>query len=341
MSIALGSLPVVFRTSCYVMRYLSGKDLSNLIPPATLVTAIETGLRDFAGRKALVPQRAHLDFGDNTLLTMPVFGEGSFGTKIVSVVPSNAARGVPVVNGLMILNDGATGVPLAVLDAASLTAQRTGAVGGVALKCTTPPDTDRVGIIGTGVQGTWQAIFACAVRKVHTLYFIARSDEKALRFVNGVSPHVSSVRFSRCADVQELLTKSQVVIAATTSSEPVLPANQALLANKHFISVGSFKPSMIEFPGLVYQLAQTVVVDSDAAQLEVGDLTEPLSRGLLQEANIVHLADLVSGKRTVDTTRTTAVKSVGMALYDLYAARAFLDAAERLGRGTPLDTRAG
>jgi ornithine cyclodeaminase len=318
------------------MRYLSGTDLIGLIPPATLVGAIETGLRDFAARKAIVPVRAHVDFGDNTLLTMPVIGEGAFGTKIVSVIPSNAQRKLPVVNGLMVLNDGATGLPLAILDAAALTAQRTGAVGAVGLKYTTPPDTNRIGIIGTGVQGTWQAIFACAVRKVHTLYFLARSEEKARHFIDDVSRHVPSVRLEACADVRELLGKTQAVIAATTSREPVLPAQRELLENKHFVSVGSFKPSMVELPQLVYELARDVVVDSDAARTEVGDIAGPLSRGVLREENIIHLADLVAGKRSVDASRTTVLKSVGMALYDLYAARAFLAEAERLGRGTSL-----
>lgn len=320
------------------MRYLSGKDLVDLISPTTLIAAIEEALCDFAAHKATVPVRQHVDFGDNTLLTMPAIGEGVFGTKIVSVVPSNATRGLPVTNGLMTLSDGVTGLPLAVLDAAMLTAQRTGAVGAVGLKWTTPLDAERIGIIGTGVQGTWQAIFACAVRRIRTVHFIARSDEKAQRFVDAVSRYVPSIRLSRCADVHELLTQAQVVITATTSSDPVLPADRELLENKHFISIGSFKPSMKELPYSVYQLAHQVVVDSDAAKSEVGDLIEPLSLGLLREENIIHIADLVVGKRSVDTERTTVFKSVGMALYDLYAARAFFAEAQRLGRGTPLDT---
>ena len=319
------------------MRYLSGKDLDDLVSPMTLIAALEQALRDFAENKTIVPVRQHVDFGDNTLLTMPAIGEGAFGTKIVSVIPSNAKRGLPVTGGLMLLSDRVTGLPLAVLDAAMLTAQRTGAVGALGLKYTTPLDIERIGVIGTGVQGTWQAIFACAVRKIQTVYFIARSEEKAQRFVDAVSRHVPSVRFSRCGDVYELLTQSQAVIAATTSRDPVLPAERELLEDKHFVSVGSFKPSMQELPLSVYPLAQQVVVDSDAARSEVGDLIEPLSRGLLRDEHIIHIADLVAGRRSVDIEHTTVFKSVGMALYDLYAARAFLAEAQQLDRGTRLD----
>jgi ornithine cyclodeaminase/alanine dehydrogenase-like protein (mu-crystallin family) len=320
------------------MLYLSGRDLADAVSPTILIAAIEQGLRDFALNKTVVPVRQHVNFADNTLLTMSAIAERVFGTKTVSVVPSNASRGLPVTNGLMTLSDGVTGMPIAILDAAMLTAQRTGAVGALGLKYTTPNSVNSIGVIGTGVQGTWQAIFACAVRTIHTVYFVSRSDESAQRFVDAVSRRVPVVRFSRCVDAEDILTKTNVVITATTSKDPVLPDDRQLLENKHFISIGSFKSSMKELPHSVYQIARQVVVDSDAAKIEAGDLIEPLSLGILHDEDIIHIADLVAGKRSLETDRTTVFKSVGMALYDLYAASAFLAEAKRSGRGTPLDT---
>ena len=319
------------------MRYLSDKDLVELVSPAALIAVLEEALRDLAAGLASVPPRQHVNFGSSTLLTMPAIGDGTFGVKIVSVVPSNAARELPSVNGLMMLNDGTTGVPLAVLSAASLTAQRTGAIGALGIKYTTPLDEDCIGIIGIGVQGAWQAIFACAVRPIRTLYFMARSDDRATRFVDEVSRRVPSVRLSRCLDVHELLSKTRVVITATSSNDPVLPADRKLLEHKHVIAIGSYRPSMRELPNLVYQLTQQVVVDSNEAKSESGDLIDPISLGLLPKEKIIHVADLVTGRRSVDIGRATAFKSVGMALYDLYAAQAFLAEAQRLGRGTVIN----
>jgi ornithine cyclodeaminase/alanine dehydrogenase-like protein (mu-crystallin family) len=319
------------------MRYLSSNDLFDLLSPQTLIAAVEEGLREFSRHEVIVPPRQHVRFDDGMLLSMPVIGRAAFGAKIVSVVPSNAARGLPVTNGLMTLSDRLTGVPLAVLNAASLTAQRTGAVSALSLKYMTPREVDSIGVIGTGVQGVQQAIFACAVRDIKVVHFTARSDEKAQRFVAGVARRVPRVQFSRCVDASELLSRTEVIIAASTSATPVMPADPALLKNKHFVSVGSFRPSMQELPSSVYQLADQVVVDSDAAKSEVGDLIEPLSSGLLREENIVHLADLVSGRIRIDVERTSAFKSVGLALYDLYAAQAFVAEALRLGRGTVLE----
>jgi ornithine cyclodeaminase/alanine dehydrogenase-like protein (mu-crystallin family) len=220
-------------------------------------------------------------------------------------VPSNVTRGLPVIHGLMTLSDGVSGQPLAVLDAAALTAQRTGAVGALGLKYTTPAEADSIGIVGTEVQGTWQAIFACAVRPVQTIYFVARDEDNAQRFVRQVLRQVPSVRMSRCKDVHELLSSTQVVITATTSSKPVLPDDRHRLEGKHFVSVGSFKPSVQGLPDFVYALAQKVVVDSDAAQEEVGDLIGPLSSGLISPDNVLSIAELVVGKRRIDTAGTT------------------------------------
>jgi ornithine cyclodeaminase/alanine dehydrogenase-like protein (mu-crystallin family) len=319
------------------MRYLSAKDLTDLVSPPVLLAATEQGLRDFAEGRTLVTQRQQMELGGVTLLTMPAMGEGAFGVKVVSIAPTNTARDLPVINGLMTLSDGATGVPLAILDAAALTAQRTGAVGALGLKYTTPSDVERLGIIGVGVQGMWQVIFACAVRRIRQVSFIARSDEKAKRFVDAVSRHVPQVSFTRCATGEELLAASQVVITATNSNIPVLPNDAELLENRHFISIGSYKPTMQELPDAVYQLAAEVVVDSDAAGDEVGDLINPIASGVLLKDNVIHLADLVAGKRTIEASRTTVFKSVGLALYDLYAAQAFFAEAQRLNRGTVLN----
>jgi ornithine cyclodeaminase len=319
------------------VRYLSAKDLDDLVPPATLVAAIEQALRDFAQGKVTVAARQHLQREEKTLLSMPVIGATAFGVKLVSVMPGNAARGLPVTNGLMMLSDGDTGLPQAVLNAAALTAQRTGAVGAVGLKWTTPADVDRVGIIGTGVQGTWQAIFACAVRPIRTVCFVARSEDGARRFVDAVTSHAPAVTLMRCRDAEELVRQCPVVIAATTSKQPVLPEDDTLLEGRHFISVGSFRPAMQELPTAVYRLAQHAVIDSDAARHEVGDLINPVAAGVVREDQVYHLATLITGERTVDVRRTTVLKTVGMALYDLYAAGAFVAEAERVGRGTELE----
>jgi ornithine cyclodeaminase/alanine dehydrogenase len=77
------------------------------------------------------------------------------GLKWIAGFPDNRARGLPAIHGLVVLNDPATGVPLAVLDAGPITAERTAAVSGVAIRLFAAKSTSaapRVAILGAGVQ---------------------------------------------------------------------------------------------------------------------------------------------------------------------------------------------
>lgn len=318
---------------CDQMIVLSDRDVGELLSPRELVSAIEDAARQHEAGRGLVPQRLHLDWDGNTLLTMPAVMSEMLGTKLVSVVPGNSTLGIPVTNGLMILNDAKTGLPLAMLNAAALTAWRTGAVGALGTLYMTPPNLDSVGIIGIGVQGTWQAIFACTVRPIREVFYTSRSLESEGRFRAVVDQHVPGVRVTRCANAAEVLARTSLIITATRSAEPVLPDEPALLEGKHFISVGSFKPSMQELPDSVFKLAGHLAIDSDFARHEVGDVMRPVERGLLRASDVFFIGQLVNGRRSVDVSGTTAYKSAGMALYDLVAAQMAYSEAKRRGIG--------
>ena len=316
---------------------LSDQDLSKLLSPPELVAAIEAAARLHDEGRTVVPQRLHLEWNGNTLLTMPAATAASLGTKLVSVVPGNASRGLPVTNGLMVLNDGETGLPLAILNAAALTARRTGAVGALGTKYMTPADLDSVGIIGTGVQGIWQAIFTCAVRPIRQVFYVCRSPASAKHFRTTLSHHLPGVELTSCADARELLARTGLIIAATRSAEPVLPDEPALLDGKHFISIGSFRPTMQELPDSVYRLAGELAIDSECARHEVGDVVGPVERGVLKETDVFFIGQLVTGRHSVDVNCTTAYKSAGMALYDLAAAEVAYEAAKRLRIGREIE----
>jgi ornithine cyclodeaminase/alanine dehydrogenase len=86
-------------------------------------------------------------------------GDGSddlLGMKWIGGFPANRARGLPALHGLVLLVDPTSGVPMAILDAAPITAERTAAVSGVAIVRFAPRVSGRatrVAIIGAGVQG--------------------------------------------------------------------------------------------------------------------------------------------------------------------------------------------
>ena len=77
----------------------------------------------------------------------------SAGMKWVSGYPGNQEKGLPYINGLLILNCPETGIPTAVMDCTRITAIRTGAVTGLAAKYLARKDSKIVGMLGCGVQG--------------------------------------------------------------------------------------------------------------------------------------------------------------------------------------------
>jgi ornithine cyclodeaminase/alanine dehydrogenase-like protein (mu-crystallin family) len=312
---------------------LSNDDLAGLLSPLQLIAVVESAVRAEDKNHLIMPMRSHVDWGNNSLFTMPVVGATNFGVKIVLVTPASAFRGLPVTNGVMILSDRETGVPLALLNAAALTAQRTGAIGGLGVRYLTPKATSSIGVVGCGVQGTWQAIFACAERPVKEVFSYCRSMAGFEKFAVTVCRHTAGVRITPCKSAREVVERTQLVITATTSVEPVLPDESRLLDNKHFISIGSYKPTMQELPDSVYRLAGRLAVDSEHACQEVGDVINPLRRGILKETDVFSIAECVMGKRTRDTARTTAFKSVGAAIYDLFVAQEFYLAAKSRGVG--------
>ena len=297
------------------------------------MTAIEAALRAHAAGECVVPQRHHIERQGNTFLTMPAVSGQAAGVKHVAVVPDNARRDLPVTIGVMILTSAQTGEPLALINAATLTAIRTGAVGALGLRYLTPSGAASVGIIGCGVQGTWQAISACAVRPIRRVFAIKRSAATFDSFCRALERHVPHVEVIACHTPVELLERTDIVIAATTSLEPVLPDDPALVEGKHFVSVGSYRRTMQELPDAVYRAAGALVIDTDGARAEVGDIVNVIARKILTDDDIFPLVELVLGRRQVDVNRTTAYKTAGSALFDLFTAQALYERASERGFG--------
>lgn len=148
------------------LRYLSAADVVAAMPalPERLVLA-EATMRGLAEGAELPPKiGVHPRPEGSFAHAMPAFltgraadGSGDrLGVKWVLGFPGNNAAGFPAIHGLVLLNDALTGIPIAILDAAPITAERTAAVSGVAIRAYPPPlagRPPRAALIGAGTQG--------------------------------------------------------------------------------------------------------------------------------------------------------------------------------------------
>src|SRR3954452_2742598 len=88
---------------------------------------------------------------------MPALGDGLAILKWISSFPHNPAAGLPTVLGTLLVSDARTSEPIAMLDARSVTALRTGAVAPVAARALAKEGAASVGIVGCGLHGAWAA----------------------------------------------------------------------------------------------------------------------------------------------------------------------------------------
>jgi len=315
--------------------YLTENDILKAVSVNDLLDAIEASMYIYENKEYHMPQRLHVDHEGNTLLLMPCFTKDCFGTKLVSLFPKNPERNIPVLNGIMVLNDAQTGLPLALLNGPALTALRTAAVGSVSIRHLTPENTQSLGIIGAGVQGFYQARVACTARSLKDIFIFDLYLEKTTALIEKLPKVIPDVKLHEASSVEDLLEKSQVVITATTSLEPVLPDKGELLTGKHFVGIGSYKPNMREFPEALFSLLKTVFIDTDHALEESGDLIVPLRNNWIKQEQVTTLGRFLIENRSTEElrTQTTFFKSVGMALFDVCASKLIYEKAIQKGLG--------
>ncbi|THB80639.1 MAG: ornithine cyclodeaminase family protein [Desulfobacteraceae bacterium] len=316
------------------MIFLNQSDIFS-ISRAHVQSAVEDAYRVLVSENFNMPDRIHVHDRGNTLLLMPCFSEKYFATKLVSVFPKAWQHQMPVVNGMLVLCDNTTGRPLSVMDGAAITAQRTGAVGGLAVKYLSRDDLQTAGIFGAGIQGCFQARYLLSNRAINTLYIHDHKPELADKMARMIENEFAGVSCRVEQDPETVIRSSELVICATTSPTPVFELEDLQTGPAIYIGIGSFQPDMQEFPDAVTRMAEKVYVDTAFAVEESGDLKKPIEKGLLPQDKIELFASIVDAGQPV-TGKPVFFKSVGMALFDLTVAAMVYEAAREQGLGQSL-----
>jgi len=305
------------------MYIISEEDLVRLNDYRLLTDAMQEAMILYAGGNYIMPERMHIDFDENTLLLMPAVSGDYFATKLVSLFPDNPKSLLPVLQGVVMLNDRHTGTPLALLNGAKLTALRTAAVSAAGIRFLTPEGCSEMGLAGAGVQGLQQILFTCAVRPISRVTIYDQIQERIEPFIACLRPLLPEVEFSSAATAGAMLKSSEIIILATNARSPVLPDDPELLKEKHIVAIGSYKPEMREIPDRLFGMLDRVVVDTELAMEESGDLIDPMRMGILRSDQIVGLGHLMKAGDLLQPAGGSLFKTVGMALFDLFAARFF------------------
>ena len=299
------------------MQILNAEQTARILPYDKLVPAVAAAARQLTSGEINAPERLVVDMGGSgVLLCMPAVAKDVSVTKLITVHGDNARHGLPAIQGEVTIFDTATGRRLALLDGPTVTARRTAAVtlhGIETLASRTPAS---VVLIGTGVQAAAHADALATYFGIRQFHIASRNGGSAIAFcteLSGRHPSISAEAVGM-QDLPSACRDADLVIALTTSTSPVIPAQ--LPAQTMAIGVGAFKPEMAELPAELLHARRIVVDHLAGARHEAGDLL----RADIDWSKVRDIAS-AAGDGTANPSVAPVLKTVGHAAWDLAAAR--------------------
>ncbi len=281
------------------------------LPYPALADAIAALLRDPTVK---VPARTVLPLpAGGTFFAMPATDARVAITKLISFVADNATRGLPAIQGDVMVFDARDGRRLALLDGPTVTARRTAAVSLLAARALAPRTDGPLLIVGAGVQGRAHLEAFASGLGVRQVRVASRGAASADALVAHARDLGLDAR--RVDDANAALADCPLVVSATpaqAASLRALPRDDAFIA-----AVGAFTPTMLEWaPEVCRHVAArgALAVDTRDADHEAGDL---LQAGLDVPA-VPTLADWLARPRPAGPV---FFKNCGWAGWDLAAAR--------------------
>jgi alanine dehydrogenase len=320
------------------LRYLSAADVESSLPPlARQIELAAEALRSLASGDAEMPPKIGVHPRQGALLhAMPAWlrGPDLVGMKWVSAFPGNAARSAPAIQGLILLNDPETGTLLCVMDGARITAARTAAVSGVALRLYAPRGPRHVTFLGCGVQARAHLPVIVAVLGDVTVHAFDRHADRAETFARwaGTQPGIAGA--SAVPDAGEAARAGEIVITAGAISKAQEMTTDWLRPAALVIAVDFAAYVSAD----IARSSATFAVDDRAqflAYREAGyfdgypDPTETLGEALARGGDEVTTGPRVSNGHVI-------VVHLGVGTADILFANEVLQGARRGGTGTLL-----
>lgn len=325
------------------MLVLGRSDVERLLTMPKCIGLMEEALASLARGEVTLPLRPVLRAPDspNVFALMPAWSHtlGAMGAKLISVFPGNHAAGKDSHQGVVVLFDGIEGVPVGVMDAASITAIRTAAVSGVATRVLANPDARSVAVLGAGVQARTHIAAMRAVRPIEQVTVWSRTREHAIALVREVAKEPNGLAFAIAETASEAVQESEIVCTVTGSREPVL-RGQWLAPGKHVNAVGASIPTARELDTEAMKTSRLFVDRRESALNEAGDMLIPMKEGAFGAEHIqAELGEILIGRAAGRGSREeiTVFKSLGIAVEDLACAHFLHAEARRTGAGTWID----
>src|SRR6266516_7549724 len=125
------------------------EDVRRAVPSLDAFDAVREAFLAYARGEWTMPPKIYVtNYPAGDFRAMPALGGGHALLKWVTSFPGNPAHGLPTVTGIVVLSDVSNGMPKALLDAAAVTALRTGAAAVLAAETLARPAASPATVIG-------------------------------------------------------------------------------------------------------------------------------------------------------------------------------------------------
>jgi len=216
------------------VRVLSKEDIESVLTPGRIMEITEEVFAHFGNGEICSPPKVSVplqdpgDPGMHWINSMPAFlrYRNVAGLKWVNVTSANSKRGLPVTMGVILLNDAATGMPIAVLDGTWITQMRTGASTAIGAKYFAREDSRVITVVGAGAEGRTNLTAIARCFDLDEARIVDIDKDARARFADAVSEELD-LKVTETDTVKAAVATSDMVLLTTTAQEPLMLAEWA------------------------------------------------------------------------------------------------------------------
>lgn len=263
----------------------------------------------------------------DTLLNRAAWIPGlGVGLKTVTIMNGNRQRGLPSVQGVLIVFDEQTGTPEAIIDSALVTHWKTAADSGLGASYLARPDSKSLVVLGAGkVAASLVEVYTTLFPELEEITIWSRTQASAEALVERLADqhlpgHV-------CTDLATAVGKADIVASATMTHDPILQGDW-VGPGTHVDLIGAYRADMREADDNLMRKGRVFVDSRESTVDHIGEIRIPIAEGVITAGDICgDLYELATGKagRHADE-EITVYKNGGGAHLDLMTAKAIMAA---------------
>ncbi len=195
--------------------------------------------------------------------------------KVATVIPSNAQRGLPTVNGSVTLYDDKTGELTALVDFHLVTKWKTAGDSLLSARRLARKDAKNFLLVGAGTvaKSMVQAYSSLFPDARFTVWSRSRSTAAAMGL-------------PVADDLEQAVKSADVICTATMATEPLIHGDW-LQPGQHLDLIGAYKPGMREVDDTAMARARLFVDSRTTTIHHIGELIDPLKSGAITESHII------------------------------------------------------